>query len=409
MDTIQNAMNDVIENVPADILSDLLDEKLRAQGIKLAKDKRKELAKRILKEKVDELTFDADTEFKDIVLQFTDADTDAVKARLETFLEKLPTFVQGFTNETADVLQKSLKRKWKAESRRQQRDLKGFRERLAERWGNGLELLKMLVTISREYGSELNGQLRPLGGGDTPITFDVLGKLHARACQVFEEIICLLSNGFADGAMARWRTLHEIAAVAYLLHRFGEELAKRYLDHEVVEARKAANQYQRHCRSLGHEPYDVNELNAIEERHTQVIAKYGKSFRNAQGWAAKHLGKDDPSFADIQEAASIDHLAPFYKMASHNVHANPKGVLFKLGLVGDSNVLLAGPSNTGLADPGHAAALSLVQISSALLHLYPTLDYTVAMKIMQSLTDEIGEALITAHRKLEDEERSRPV
>src|SRR4051794_37539907 len=88
MDTIQKALNQTLENVPADILSDILDAKLRAQGIRLTKDKCKELATRILKEKVDELTFDADTELKDIVLQFTDADTDAVEARLEAFLEK---------------------------------------------------------------------------------------------------------------------------------------------------------------------------------------------------------------------------------------------------------------------------------------------------------------------------------
>jgi hypothetical protein len=137
-----------------------------------------------------------------------------------------------------------------------------------------------------------------------------------------------------------------------------------------------------------------------------IEAHRAKSYKNSQGWAAKHLGKDGPSFADIQAAASIDHLAPFYKMASHNVHANPNGVLFKLGLVGESTTLLAGPSNAGLADPRHAAALSLVQISSALLSLNPTADRIVSMKIMQSLTDEIGEALITAHRKLEDDDRS---
>jgi hypothetical protein len=409
MDFIQKTVDRTIEDIPANILSDLLDEKLCAQGIILATDKRKELARRILREKVSELTFDVDTDVKNVVIQFTDEDTQAVSAKMEAFLDRLPKLIQGLLDETADTWLKSLKRKWKAESRQQQRDLDEFRDRLAERWGDGLELLRMLVTISRDYGSALNDELRPRGGGDKPITFDVLIKLHARACQVFEEIACLLNHGFADGAMARWRTLHEIAAVAFLIHRFGEELAERYLHHEAVEARKAAIQYQRHHKGLGYEPLDPEELKAIENRYAELIARYGKSFRNSQGWAAKHLGKDDPSFADIQEAASIDHLAPFYKMASHNVHANPKGVLFKLGLAGESSILLAGPSNAGLADPGHAAALSLVQISSSLLPLNSSADYIVTMKIMVSLADEIGAALIAAHRELEDEERSRLV
>ena len=88
-------------------------------------------------------------------------------------------------------------------------------------------------------------------------------------------------------------------------------------------------------------------------------------------------------------------------MASHNVHANPKGVFFKLGLLGETNTLLAGRSNAGLADPGHAAALSLVQVSSVLLHLYPTLDSQIAMKVMDALRDEIGATLLGAHKKLE--------
>ncbi|MBR0840485.1 hypothetical protein JQ607_09830 [Bradyrhizobium liaoningense] len=405
MDFIHNTVNKTLEDVPENILSDLLDEKLRAQGINLTKDKLKELANRVLKEKVSEFSLDVDTDLKEIAIKLTDADMKIVLAKMEAFLASMPALIQGMLDDTAQAWLESLKRRWMAESERQHNQLDEFRERLADRWGDGLELLKMLVTISRDYGSALNEELRSQGGGAKPITFDVLIKLHARSCQVFEEIVCLLSNGFADGAMARWRTLHEIAAVAFLVHRHGDDLAERYLCHEAVEARKAAIQYQRHHKDLGYEPFDQDELDGIEKRYAELIAKYGKPFRNSQGWAAKHLGKDDPSFADIQEAASIDHLAPFYKMASHNVHANPKGVLFKLGLAGQSNILLAGPSNAGLTDPGHAAALSLVQISSSLLSLNSTADYIVTMKMMQILADEIGDALIVAHRELEEEER----
>jgi hypothetical protein len=54
-----------------------------------------------------------------------------------------------------------------------------------------------------------------------------------------------------------------------------------------------------------------------------------------------------------------------------------------------------------LADPGHATALSLVLISSLLLHLYPTLDNNIVMKVIQELGGEIGSALLSAHKKLE--------
>jgi hypothetical protein len=45
-----------------------------------------------------------------------------------------------------------------------------------------------------------------------------------------------------------------------------------------------------------------------------------------------------PTFKDIERAAGIDHLRAHYRMASHNVHANPKGVFFKLGMLEESQV-----------------------------------------------------------------------
>jgi hypothetical protein len=198
--------------------------------------------------------------------------------------------------------------------------------------------------------------------GNTTKSFEILIRLHARACQVAEEVVCLLSNGLADGAMARWRTLHEIAAVGCLIRDHGDELAERYEQHQLIEAWKAALQYQRHRKRLRQKPLSEQTIKKIEDDRAQALETYGPEFGKPYGWAAKHLAKRDPTIADIQEAAGIDHLGPYYRMASHNVHANPRGVFFKLGLIGELEVLLAGPSNSGLADPGYATALSLVLV-----------------------------------------------
>ena len=103
-------------------------------------------------------------------------------------------------------------------------------------------------------------------------------------------------------------------------------------------------------------PLSAQTIKKIEDDRAQALETYGPEFRKLYEWAAKHLAKRDPTIADIQEAAGIEHLGPYYRMASHNVHANPRGVFFKLGLIGELEVLLAGPSNAGLADPGHATA-----------------------------------------------------
>ena len=88
-------------------------------------------------------------------------------------------------------------------------------------------------------------------------------------------------------------------------------------------------------------------------------------------------------------------------MASHGVHANPKGVFNQLGVLSDE-VLLAGPSNIGMADPGHNSAISLCQATAFLLTRLPTFESLVTLKIMERLTDEIGEALIEVHAALEE-------
>jgi hypothetical protein len=75
-----------------------------------------------------------------------------------------------------------------------------------------------------------------------------------------------------------------------------------------------------------------------------------------------------------------------------------------MGLIGESEILFAGPSNAGFADPGHASALSLLAISSALLTVHPTLDYMVFVGVMRILVDEIGDALLAAHKKMVAEE-----
>jgi len=258
----------------------------------------------------------------------------------------------------------------------------------------------MLLTISRELGSTTNQQVRSSSKSDRKNLVEVLTRSHARACQITEEIICLLSAGFADGAMARWRSLHELAVVALFVGANGEELAERYVLHQAVESKRAATEYEKCCERLGYEPIEPAELKALESSYAALTTRFGRDFTKPYGWAAYHLGIPNPTFADIERKVGIDHLRAHYRMASHNVHAKPKGVFFKLGLLDESEILLSGPSNAGLTDPGHSAAISLIQGSTTLHEIFPALDTLVALKMMLQLEDEIGDSFGKAHSKL---------
>ena len=131
--------------------------------------------------------------------------------------------------------------------------------------------------------------------------------------------------------------------------------------------------------------------------------RFGESFKGDYGWAALAIRSNRPTMSDIEEHVQLDHMRPYYRMASDNVHPNSHGSYFRLGLHSSQQekMLLTGPSNLGLADPGHSTAISLLQITTALLATESVLDCVVTMKILAELTNEVGEAFLKVHQELE--------
>lgn len=128
-----------------------------------------------------------------------------------------------------------------------------------------------------------------------------------------------------------------------------------------------------------------------------MIHQYNKPFKEQYGWAAAHLKKERPSFADIELAVGLDHLRPYYQLASHPVHANAKGLYFKLGAFGRRR-RLAGATNHGFAMPASTALVSAVQLFSALMMLAPSLDSIISAKLIQQLSKEAELAFARTQR-----------
>jgi hypothetical protein len=117
-------------------------------------------------------------------------------------------------------------------------------------------------------------------------------------------------------------------------------------------------------------------------------------------WAAELLNKKSPTFADLQKRAGLDHFRPYYRMASYNVHAGPRGIAFRLGMPPTKKVLLAGPSIYGFADPAHGVAISLYQCSVGLLAHTPNVDRLVILKIMGEMVNEVGQSVNTVSQAM---------
>jgi hypothetical protein len=277
-----------------------------------------------------------------------------------------------------------------------------FEERLHHRWKTGLDRLDMLITVAHEAGEthveDLRSGLPPEEASQEPVLLKVLTSIHCRACRTAREIVCLLKAGYADGAHARWRSLHELAVTALFLIEHRGDTPQRYLDHAAVERWRAAKQYQQHCHVLGYEPYSAHELVELEKDSNAVVGTYGAPFEEDYGWAAKALAVPRPTFTKIEASLNISHWRPHFRLACQSVHAGSQSLFFSLGLPRHSRtILLAGASDAGLADPGHQMAISLTMVTVAFLTVLPTLDGLVASRCLLTLSDDIGKELLRAH------------
>lgn len=408
-DEIERALVAQAMKIGKNWLERRLAEKLRAAGV----EPKPKLLKSLVAQISTADTDDAPRTLEDLcselpgnlTLEFTDAELADLEATLDRFQALMPGILSEFTTNEAERLFKTLKARWPDEYKRQRKELHRFAGRLDKRWGEGLNLLRMLLTVAREIGGErLAYDARKKA--DRHLR-QVLSRLHARACQITMEIIVLLENGFADGAMARWRTMHEIYVVAAVVAQGGDNLAERYIEHQKIEARRGLEDYEDCYQDLGYKPLPKADVARIRKAYDKCVARYGHDFAKAYGWAAEHVRKvlglsqkQNITFGHLQTAAKRSVMQSHYRMASHNVHAGPHGIYFKLGQMGYSEVLLAGASNAGLVEPAQNAALSLSQITALLFPKHPTAIDLIGLKSFERIREAIPETFLKAERKL---------
>lgn len=340
--------------------------------------------------------------FDDTELEINIEEADISRV-LDEYTDELSIELKKKTKEASEIVLSKLKDDAPRMLKEHEAIKSNFEQHLWQRWGRGLKLLKMFIVIAFEAGEDFNGEFRESAAQESDCVFDVLTRLHARSCQIANEILTLLSSGYADGAHARWRSMHEITVTGYFVSRFGQNVAERYLLHNNVESYRAALQYQRYFSQLGYEPLTEQELIKIQASYQRLIDRFGNWYANNYGWAAQALNKAQPTFSDIEKAIGLEHWRPHYKFASDNVHANPKGTFYKLGLYSNKQeLLLAGPSEAGFTDPAHSAAISLLQITSSLLTLKPNIDRLSICYMLSTLAEEIGDTFLSIQKAQEE-------
>ncbi|MDH4619466.1 DUF5677 domain-containing protein [Brevibacillus sp. AY1] len=189
-----------------------------------------------------------------------------------------------------------------------------FEARLQRRWSKPINLLETLIVISSESGETCYKACIDKAIEENCTVFEVLVKIHARACQISYEILCLLKGGFADGAISRWRTLHELSVLAAFISQNSNEVAKMYLEYEYIESYYEMLEYIRYAPILGFEELTKEEIEKLTESRNDLVSKYGPEYDKPFGWTMSVLPKKERNFKGIEENIKLDHLRPFYKL-----------------------------------------------------------------------------------------------
>ena len=428
---IKNKYKNIQRDVKSALALSLKDKKIDAKyytsfKIKIKKDFPEfqkvifEIENEIEFEKAKEYLEKKEEEIKNLGKPDTDFNTLFVTNILEVYVqkEKCLSFDNNFSKLINAVVKeslpklsheffKSLDKNSKKMLNDQRKNQKSFEKRLYERWKIPLDLLECLIRISLESGEEHTNKLRKTTDNTNNFKQEVLIKIHARALQISNEILVLLKSGYADGANARWRSLHELAVISFFLLHNDNNVAKRYLEHEIIKTFKEAEVYRAYYKKLRYPPMEIKEFNKIKNEKEDICNKYNDRFQDDYGWIPRSLLKDR-NFKALEKLVKLDKLRPFYNFSSNSIHGGAKG-FYRLGLMDYSQdkILLAGASNFGLANPLQNTAISLSHVNVCLLNLKPDFETIMLMQVMSSYVDEIGIKAVSIQKQIEKDETSK--
>jgi hypothetical protein len=401
MDEIQGLLDQGLADLPRLFLEGLISKKLRVLGVRSTKELSSKIVTHILSGNSEPFIWNGTGRRKNITITMGEEDLNEMTRQIDDFCEiKLPQLIKGLAASTSAELLKDLTVSWVKEQALQKVEFSEFRDRMEDRWGQPLGQLRMLLNIAREWCEKAHTRELRQKKEKKLDSKNILIRLLVRACQVTYEIICLLENGFADGAMARWRTLHEIGVVAAILSQHGEDIVERYIAHQAIESKRAMDKYMSCCEQLGYKPLSEKAQRKIVKAYEAANARYGKEFGSDYGWASEHLKLKRPTLKDLEEVAGRADMRAHHQMANDNVHAGIKSMFFRLGAFEGYSGLLAGRSNAGLMEPGQNTAHTLTQLAILVCLSENNVDDNLIANVMRKLRDEIPRSFYHADKKL---------
>ena len=303
------------------------------------------------------------------------------------FEDKYPEWI----SEMAGVIHEELQRRSKEMLAEEAGNTRAFERRNKRRWRLPLEQLKVMIRIVEESAESLVAEWNKKHKDD-PYTFGALNHLCVRSLVLSREIICLIEGGFADGALGRWRSLHETAVVACFIAERDELTAERFLASFICKSKKAMLQYNEYAERANLGPFSDEDIRTAEKECHELEARLGKRLGDDYGWAREALNaKVKPTLFALEQATGLDHWRPRFRWSSQNIHSDYRPPLSSLGMAEAKDAMhLTGQSNSGMVDPIQMTAISLQVAATSFLTRWTNTDRLVTSRILDRISRDIG-------------------
>lgn len=197
-------------------------------------------------------------------------------------------------------------------------------------WGETIKELDLLRSLVVEWGCTASEQRQ--GAYARRTTAFALNRLFSRAFEIVGEILVLIRSGYTDGALARWRSLHEICVIAMFLGKKSDRCAEMYLAHHCIEEFRLLQVDKSSGTAKSMSTHRDRYLRDLKTRRDALVAKYGTPYANDNGWAAVELGRARVTFKDLETQVGLDILRRGYQRANSTVHGGALATLTRVSL-----------------------------------------------------------------------------
>lgn len=221
-----------------------------------------------------------------------------------------------------------------------------FLQDLNQKWNAGLSMSKGFSYICQDCICE-TAELQQDSG-----LKKALRQIFVSGCQVYYEIIILVTGGMADGAWARWRTLFELGTLSTFIWENGEEAASKF-----IKSSSNKDEYYQWAKEL------------------PIFLHYKKRYM---------------SFKSIFDSCKNKKYTWFdcYKTASSTVHGCARGCFYSMGGDGTEKKNLGGELY-GIDIPAIYSAESLCIIAQNYLLNFTELNCAVYARIINKWVKDL--------------------